>query len=62
MEDSGLQCFRKESLKNLKDRFLINKTEFEAALAIQSILDDAYDKYTTNLYDAIQKFQNKIDS
>ena len=61
MTNSGLPCFsRGRPVENLRRRFLPEKTDREAAVAMMSIIDDAYDKWTTDFYDMIQYMQQGI--
>ena len=37
------------------------KTDLQAAKEMRGLIEHAYDRYTTNIYDYIQYFQNKIE-
>ena len=60
MFNSGLDCFKKDSITKLIDRFKIDKNEDEAALYFKDIIEYSYDNWRTNVYDYIQNKQNKI--
>eukprot|EP00963_Diacronema_lutheri_P001420 scaffold86_cov338-Pavlova_lutheri.AAC.83 len=61
MANSGLPCFgRGRPVENLRRRFLPDKNDREAASSMISIVDDAYDKWTTGFYDMIQFMQQGI--
>lgn len=57
---SSLPCFLKDSMKHLISRFVLEKNDIEAAKYMRGIIYDAYDKFTTRMYDEIQYMQNKI--
>ena len=57
---SSLKCFKPNSLINLKARFFPDKSEKQAAEAMIWIINDAYNKFTTNVYDMIQKAQQNV--
>ena len=40
---------------------MLNKSDLEAAKEIKKLIERAYDRYTTNIYDDIQYMQNKIE-
>jgi len=49
------------SLKNFIDRFaLYGGGDREGAKIMERIIDDSYDKWTTNTYDLIQAKQQKV--
>ena len=43
------------------DRFVLKKSDLEAAEYMKYVIYDAYDKLTTKLYDEIQYAQNGYD-
>lgn len=59
-EKSGLKCFNQFSIENFYKRFFFDKTEYECALEIYKIIDNAYNNHRTIIYDKIQYIQNKI--
>lgn len=60
MEPSELPCFRQDSLPNLRDRFKLALNNAEAAQHMRSLIDHAYDRWTTGFYDYVQYLQNSI--
>jgi hypothetical protein len=60
MFNSGLECFRENSIKNFIDRFKLELTEDEAAIYMRGLIRQSEDNWRTNLYDYIQKKQNNI--
>lgn len=60
MLGSTLECFMPWSLQGLKARFFPEKDEKEAAGAMLAIVNDAWDKWSTNIYDRIQKAQQGV--
>lgn len=60
-EPSQLPCFELgRSVAALRARFRLELSEAEAAAFMRGIIADAYDKWTTGVYDLIQYYQNKI--
>lgn len=61
MAESGLPCFgRGAPVENLKKRFHLEMNERQAAGFMRATIEDAYQKWTTAGYDALQFAQNKI--
>ena len=62
--DSNLPCFqfRSSVLKNLKNRFVADLTEVEAARFAKSLIQKACSDWTGSAYDGVQKLQNNIYS
>lgn len=60
MSMSGLPCFLPQTMENLKNRFVLDYNDSEAADYMKDIILDAADKWTTNWYDRIQWIQQKI--
>uniref|UniRef100_A0A7R9V546 1-phosphatidylinositol 4-kinase n=1 Tax=Chlamydomonas euryale TaxID=1486919 RepID=A0A7R9V546_9CHLO len=61
MADSGLPCFsRGQPIPNLRKRFNLDMSERQAAFFMRNTIADAYDKWTTGVYDVIQNMQNRI--
>jgi phosphatidylinositol 4-kinase A len=54
MTQSTLDCFNPNSMKNLKERFLLSMNDFEAAAQMRKLIDHAYDNLNTVIYDDIQ--------
>jgi phosphatidylinositol 4-kinase len=61
MFNSGLECFRENSIKNFIERFKLDLNEDEAALYMRGLIDEAENNWRTNMYDWIQSKQNKIN-
>ena len=47
MMDSGLPCFKPETIQNFKDRFVLEKSEREAADFMKSLIKKSYSSYST---------------
>ena len=47
-------------MENLRKRFHLEMTERLAAQFMRQTILDAYQKWTTSFYDALQNVQNKI--
>lgn len=61
MLPSELPCFsRGRPIENLRRRFHQEMSDPEAADFMRGLIRDAYDKWTTGVYDVIQYYQNAI--
>ncbi|KIH86276.1 phosphatidylinositol 4-kinase [Sporothrix brasiliensis 5110] len=60
MMDSGLPCFKPESVKHFRERFVLEKTEREAAEFMRDLIKKSYASYSTGLYDQFQWMTNGI--
>eukprot|EP00889_Picochlorum_renovo_P003554 jgi/Picre1/30584/NNA_005946.t1 len=61
MLPSKLPCFsRGDPIESLRERFHLEMTDQQAAEFMKSLINDAYDKWTTGVYDLIQYYQNRI--
>ncbi|KAK5987368.1 Phosphatidylinositol 4-kinase STT4 [Cladobotryum mycophilum] len=60
MMDSGLPCFKPESVQHFKDRFVLEKTEREAADFMKDLIKKSYSSYSTGIYDQFQLLTNGI--
>ncbi|QSS57389.1 phosphatidylinositol 4-kinase [Histoplasma capsulatum var. duboisii H88] len=60
MLDSGLPCFKPDTLKNFKDRFVLEKTEREAADYMRDLVKKSYMSMSTKGYDQFQLLTNNI--
>ncbi|KAG5999507.1 hypothetical protein E4U54_001817 [Claviceps lovelessii] len=60
MMDSGLPCFKPESVKHFKERFVLGKTEREAADFMKGLIKTSYSSYSTGVYDQFQLLTNGI--
>ncbi|KKA26037.1 hypothetical protein TD95_000324 [Thielaviopsis punctulata] len=60
MMDSGLPCFKPESVRHFIDRFVLEKTEKEAADFMRDLIHKSYASYSTGIYDHFQLLTNGI--
>jgi len=60
MMDSGLPCFKPESVQHFKDRFVLDKSEREAAEFMKGLVKRSYSSYSTAVYDQFQLMTNGI--
>jgi phosphatidylinositol 4-kinase len=60
MMDSGLPCFKPESVQHFKDRFVLEKSEREAAEFMKGLIKNSYRSYSTAVYDQFQLMTNGI--
>ncbi|SPQ18964.1 9d2e47b4-0d6b-430b-b2bd-2d91db09fa24 [Thermothielavioides terrestris] len=60
MMDSGLPCFKPESVKHLRERFVLEKSEREAAEFMRGLIRRSYGSYSTGMYDQFQLLTNGI--
>jgi phosphatidylinositol kinase/protein kinase (PI-3 family) len=57
---SGFPCFKVHSLIKFEERFKLEMNAIECANHMRSLIENAHNKWTTNIYDHIQYLQNKI--
>lgn len=60
MLDSGLPCFKPETLKNFRDRFVLEKSERDAAEYMRELTRKSYMSVSTKGYDQFQLMTNGI--
>jgi hypothetical protein len=58
MLDTGLPCFRGQTIKQLKNRLQIDKSDSEAAAYLVNIIKRCYLSFRSKSYDMIQWVQN----
>lgn len=60
MMDSGLPCFKPESVEHFKQRFVLEKSEREAADFMKDLIKKSFTSYSTGVYDHFQLLTNGI--
>ncbi|KAF2265626.1 phosphatidylinositol 4-kinase-like protein STT4 [Lojkania enalia] len=60
MLDSGLPCFKPETIQHFKERFVLEKTEREAADFMRELIRKSASSYSTGGYDRFQLLTNGI--
>lgn len=58
MLESGLPCFKGETIKRMRSRFQVDKTERQAADFILMRIKDSFENQRTVMYDYFQKLTN----
>ena len=54
--------FKPDNIEKLLDRFMPDLSDSDAAVEMKKLVNDACRKWTTVMYDGIQKLQNNIYS
>ena len=60
MLDSGLPCFKPETIQHFRERFVLDKSEREAADFMKDLIKKSYNSYSTRGYDQFQLLTNGI--
>ena len=60
MIDSGLPCFKPETIKHFRERFVLDKTEAEAADFVRFLVKKSLENPSTFVYDEFQLLTNGI--
>ncbi|MCJ1288922.1 phosphatidylinositol-4- kinase [Xylographa carneopallida] len=60
MLDSGLPCFKPETITHFRDRFVLERSEREAADFMKDLIKKSYGSYSTGVYDQFQLLTNGI--
>lgn len=60
MLDSGLPCFKPETMKNFQARFVLDRSEREAAEFMKGCIRKSEGNYSTRVYDEFQLLTNGI--
>ncbi|KAI9759442.1 MAG: phosphatidylinositol-4- kinase [Chaenotheca gracillima] len=60
MLDSGLPCFKPETVQHFRDRFVMEKSEREAAEFMRELVRKSWGSYSTRGYDQFQLLTNGI--
>jgi phosphatidylinositol 4-kinase len=60
MLDSGLPCFKPETIKNFRDRFVLERSEREAAEYMRGLIRASASSQSTGVYDRFQLITNGI--
>lgn len=60
MLDSGLPCFKPETMQHFRDRFVMERSEREAADFMKGLIKKSHANYSTEVYDKFQEITNGI--
>ena len=56
MESSGLQCIQPTTVSSIRQRFQLNLPQRECARYIEGLIDGSLNSWSTNVYDAFQRY------
>lgn len=60
MMDSGLPCFKPQTIQHFKERFVLERSEREAADFVKHLIKRSHDSRSTGVYDQFQLLTNGI--
>jgi phosphatidylinositol 4-kinase len=60
MLDSGLPCFKPETMQRFRDRFVLDRNERDAADFMKGLIKKSHANYSTEVYDKFQEITNGI--
>lgn len=60
MLDTRLPCFRGKTIQQLRNRFVPEASEREAAKYMMTIINNCYTNVRSKMYDQLQYIQNDI--
>ncbi|KAI9800626.1 MAG: phosphatidylinositol-4- kinase [Piccolia ochrophora] len=60
MLDSGLPCFKPETIQHFRERFVLEKSESDATDFMRDLVRKSYNSYSTKGYDQFQLLTNGI--
>lgn len=60
MMDSGLPCFKPETIDRFRDRFVLDRSEREASDYMKGLIKKSHSNYSTEVYDKFQEITNGI--
>lgn len=60
MMDSGLPCFKPETIQHFKERFVLEKNERQAAEFMKGLIKKSHASFSTGVYDQFQLLTNGI--
>jgi phosphatidylinositol 4-kinase len=60
MLDSGLPCFKPETMQRFRDRFVLDRNEREAADFMKGLIKKSHANYSTEVYDKFKEITNGI--
>jgi phosphatidylinositol 4-kinase A len=60
MMDSGLPCFKPQTIQHFKERFVLERSEREAAEFVKHLIKRSHDSRSTGVYDQFQLLTNGI--